>query len=100
MESNSGLIVQQSDGSLSTDESDIPLHLPSIVDVGIDDPEDQRTSLTRTQMLILCLSVMLGGAFNNVLGKIRAKPLGACNYLVSIMNAIAYSSIYFVILVS
>lgn len=90
--------------SPSSLDTDVPLHLPSIVDVGIDQelPIETHRSLTqnKSHMIFLCLSVMMGGAFNNVLGKVRSKPLGGCNYFVSIINAIAYSLVYVTILVS
>lgn len=47
----------------------------------------------------ICASVILTGAFNNVLGKIRSKPLGAYDYFVSLFNALAYTLFYWVVLV-
>lgn len=90
-------------------ESDGPRHSPCISDSGMNCCDDETSmneepswspSRHKFRMIVLCFSVMMGGALNNVLGKIRSKPLGACNYFVSIINPIAYSLIYFTILVS
>eukprot|EP01071_Lankesteria_metandrocarpae_P008729 Lankesteria_metandrocarpae@DN5036_c0_g1_i10.p1 len=42
--------------------------------------------------------LVIAGAFNNVTGKIRSKPLGAYDYFVSLANSVVYSIVYLSIL--
>lgn len=52
-------------------------------------------ALQRRVLLVgLCVVAVATGALNVVLGKVRAKPLGACNYVSGIVNTCVYCLIY------
>lgn len=52
------------------------------------------------EALVAGLCVIVFGTLNNVLGRIKAKPLGAFNIFASLANAVAYIAAYAAILVS
>lgn len=85
----------------SSDE--VELHVPSFMDGGVDEEfTDNRepSSMSPFVMIALALSVMLGGSLNNVLGKVKSKPLGTCNFFASVSNPLIYAALYLAIVVS